>query len=88
MDKILYATLCVEKGNKKDEVKVYKIKGEKYGIQVESNIDSKLEVNFAENITNSEKEIDELLENIVKGSVDFKFLEYYAHDCAVNALSV
>lgn len=88
MDKILYATLSVEKGNKKDEVKVYKIKGEKYGIQVESNIDSKLEVNLAENVTSSEEEIDELLANIVNGSVDFKFLEYYAHDCAVKALSV
>jgi len=88
MDKILYATLSVEKGNKKDEVKVYKIKGEKYGIQVESNIDSKLEVNLAENVTSSEEKINALLDNIIMGSVDFKFLEYYAHDCSVNALSV
>ena len=88
MDKILYATLSVDKGNHKDEVKIYKIKGEKYGVQVESNIDSKLEVNSAENVTSSEDKINELLDNIVMGSVDFKFLKYYAHDCAVNALSV
>lgn len=88
MDKILYATLIIEKGNKKDEVKVYKIKGENYGIQVESNIDSKLEVNFVENVTSSEEKIDQLLNKIVTGSVDFRFLEYYAQDCAVNALAV
>ena len=67
MDKILYATLSVEKGNKKDEVKVYKIKGEKYGIQVESNIDSKLEVNLAENKISNESPLGTALLGAKKG---------------------
>ena len=88
MEKVLYATLSVEKSNKKDEIKVYKTIGEKYGIEVESKIDSKVKVNFAENITSNEEKINSLLDNIVMGSVDFEFLEYYAQDCVTNALYV
>lgn len=88
MEKVLYATLSVVRNNKKDELKIYKTKGESYGIQVESIIDSKLEVNSVENVTSSEEKINELLANIVNGSLDVKFLEYYAHDCAVSALAV
>ena len=88
MDKILYATLSVAKGNQRDEVKIYKIKGEKYGIEIESNFNSKTAVNTAENITSSEEKINKLLDTIVMGSESFTLLEDFAYDFADKALSV
>lgn len=88
MEKILFATLSVVKENKRDEVKIYKIKGEKFGIEVESNVDSKIVTHTAENITSSEEKINKLLETIVLSSENFTLLEDFAYDFADTALSV
>ncbi len=88
MEKILFATLSVAKENKRDEVKIYKIKSEKFGIQIESNIDSKIVVNTAENITSSEDKINKLLDTIVMSSENFTLLDDFAYDFADTALSV
>ena len=88
MEKILFATLNVAKENKRDEIKIYKIKGEKFGIEIEENIDSKTRIHTAENITSSEKRINELLETIVMSSENFTLLDNFAYDFADIALHV
>lgn len=88
MDKMLFATLSVAKGDTTDEIKIYKIKGEKFGIQIESTVDSKTVVNIAENITSSEEKINKLLDTLVMNSENFTLLEDFAYDFADIALSV
>lgn len=88
MDKKLFATFNVAKENQRDEVKIYKIKGEKYGIQIESNRNSKIETHTAENITNNEECINKLLEAIVMSTESFTLLDDLVYDFKENALSV
>ena len=88
MDKMLFATLSVAKGNQRDEVKIYKLKGEKFGVQIESDVDSKREIYSAENITSSEEKINKLLESIVLSTENFTLLDDVAFDFADNALTV
>ncbi len=88
MEKTLFATLSVAKENKRDEVKIYKIKGEKFGIEIEENVNSKTQIRTAENITSSEKRINELLETIVMSSENFTLLDNFAYDFADIALHV
>ena len=88
MEKSLFATVTVAKENERDEVKIYKIKGEKFGIQIESNVNSELKNRVAENITNSEDKINKLLDALVMGTGSFTLLEDFACDFADNALTV
>ena len=77
MVKTLFATINVEKENEKNEVRIYKTKGEKYGIEV---VDSNENVKSAENITSSEKMINSLLDTIVLSTQNFTLLEDFASD--------
>ncbi len=88
MDKKLFATFNVAKGNQRDEVKIYKIKGEKFGIQIEANRNSKEEIHTVENITDSEDNINRLLDAIVMSTESFTLLDDLAYDFRDNALSV
>lgn len=88
MEKSLFATVTVAKENERDEVKIYKIKGEKFGIQIESNVNSELKNRVAENITNSEDKINKLLDALVMGTESFTLLEDFACDFTDNALTV
>lgn len=82
MDKKLYATLSVAKQGTTDEIKIYKIKNEKFGIQIESTVGSKTVVNSAENITSSEDKINKLLDTLIINSENFTLLEDFAYDFA------
>ena len=88
MDKKLFATFNVAKGNQRDEVKIYKIKGEKFGIQIEANRNSKEEIHTVENITDSEDNINRLLDAIVMSTESFTLLDDLAYDFRDNVLSV
>lgn len=77
MVKTLFATINVAKENEKNEVRIYKTKGEKYGIEV---VDSNENVKSAENITSSEKMINSLLDTIVLSTQNFTLLEDFASD--------
>ncbi len=88
MEKTLFATFNVAKGNQRDEVKIYKIKGEKYGIQIEANRNSKVDLQTAENITKSEEKIDKLLDALIMSAENFTLLDDFACDFADNALTV
>lgn len=88
MDKKLFATFNVAKGNQRDEVKIYKIKGEKFGIQIEANRNSKEEIHTVENITDSEDNINRLLDAIVMSTESFTLLDDLAYDFRDNALSI
>lgn len=78
--KELYSTISVVKENKKKEIRIYKVKTEGYGIEIETEENGDVVVKRVENITVNEKSIDELLSLIVNETESFKFLDYYASD--------
>lgn len=82
MEKYLYATINIVMENKKSEIRIYKTKKEKFGIEIVSNIDSKEVVKTAENITGSEKKIESLLNTIVLSAQNFTLLEDFVYDFA------
>lgn len=78
MNKKLFATISVARENDKRDIKIYKTKDEKFGVEVEFNegVDSKK----IDNITADESKIDNFLNILVNDSNNFDLLEDYASD--------
>lgn len=80
MERNLYATISVAKESEKKDVKIYKLKDEKYGIEVETEEKGKVNSKKVENLTASEERINRLLEILVVSAENFTLLEDFAYD--------
>lgn len=80
MSKNLFATVTVEKEEKKKDVKIYKLEDEKYGVEVVSEEDGQTKVNKVENVTKNEEKINKLLDTLIRSVQNFELLDCFAYD--------
>ena len=78
MNKILFATINIDREDEKRSVKIYKTMNEKYGIEVEFNEGA--DIKKIDNITSSENKINQFLDVLVNDTQNFELLEDYASD--------
>jgi len=82
MERKLFATINVAKANTNKEVKIYKTKIEKYGIEIVED-DNKTTKKF-DNLVTDETKVDELLNAIVNSACNFELVEDFAYDYSEN----
>lgn len=78
MERKLFATINVAKENINKEVKIYKTKTEKYGIEIvegDNIVTKKLD-----NLATDESKVDDLLNVILNSVCKFELVEDYAYD--------
>ena len=76
VNKNLYATISVVKGNQKEDINVFETEEQKYGIEIVIGD----EVKKLENLTSDKQKIEQLLNDVVLGAQNFTLLEDFAYD--------
>lgn len=80
MEKELFSKITFERKEESKEVKIYKLKDEKYGIEIDTISDNKVDIKKVEQLTLSEEKIDRLLEILIVSAENFTLLEDFAYD--------
>ena len=80
MERDLYATISINKENERKEAKIYRTKGQCYGVEIDTEEKGKMDIKKADNITISKDKINGVLETIVSSIENFEFIEYIAQD--------
>ena len=76
VNKNLYATISVVKGNQKEDINVFETEEQKYGVEIVIGD----EVKKLENLTSDKQKIEQLLDDVVLGAQNFTLLEDFAYD--------
>lgn len=79
--KKLYATVDINKENSKSKIKYYEVQGERYGVEIVREENSRvLEKRAIENITDQKEGINRVLEMLTRHLVTPETVEYIEED--------
>lgn len=79
--KRLYATVDINKENSKSKIKYYEVEGEKYGVEIVREENSKvLDKRVIDNITDQKEGINRVLEMLTRHLVTPETVEYIEED--------